>query len=81
MMVRTLPRISEIGTVPCSSSSMCARESAELSSEYEIRALNAERECESCYMAEYMLKFIGQQDTHSLDDGYDRKLGPDLILS
>ncbi len=35
--------------------------SAELSSQCELRALNAERECEGCYMAEYMLQFIGQQ--------------------
>ncbi|MDD3693366.1 MAG: ribonuclease R [Oscillospiraceae bacterium] len=38
-----------------------AYRAAELSSQYELRALNAERECEGCYMAEYMLQFIGQQ--------------------
>jgi ribonuclease R len=38
-----------------------AKEAAELSSQYEIRAMNAERDCESCYMAEYMGGFIGAE--------------------
>lgn len=38
-----------------------AYQAAELSSQCELRALNAERDCEGCYMAEYMLQFIGQQ--------------------
>ncbi|MDD2361972.1 MAG: ribonuclease R [Oscillospiraceae bacterium] len=36
-------------------------ESSELSSQYEIRAMTAERECEACYMAEYMGRFIGDE--------------------
>lgn len=35
-------------------------DAAELSSEYEMRAVNAERRTEDCYMAEYMAKFIGE---------------------
>ena len=38
-----------------------AKEAAELSSVYEIRAMNAERDCESCYMAEYMRGYIGDE--------------------
>ena len=38
-----------------------AKQAAELSSEYEIRAMNAERDCESCYMAEYMHGYIGDE--------------------
>ena len=37
------------------------QESSELSSQYELRAMNAERDCESCYMAEYMGRFIGEE--------------------
>ena len=37
------------------------KEAAELSSEFEIRAMNAERDCEACYMAEYMGGFIGSE--------------------
>lgn len=36
------------------------RESADLSSQYEVRAMTAERECEGCYMAEYMARFLGE---------------------
>ena len=35
-------------------------EAADLSSEYEVRAVNAERRTEDCYMAEYMAQFIGE---------------------
>ena len=35
-------------------------ESSDLSSQYELRAMTAERECESCYMAEYMWHHIGE---------------------
>ena len=38
-----------------------ALDAADLSSEYEIRAVNAERRTEDCYMAEYMAKFIGDE--------------------
>ena len=34
---------------------------ADLSSEYEMRAVTAERRTEDCYMAEYMSKFIGDE--------------------
>ena len=34
---------------------------AELSSEYEVRAVTAERRTEDCYMAEYMAKFVGEE--------------------
>ncbi len=34
---------------------------ASFSSEFEIRAMTAERECESCYKAEYMSRFIGEE--------------------
>jgi ribonuclease R len=37
------------------------RESSELSSQHEVRAMNAERDCESCYKAEYMSRFIGEE--------------------
>lgn len=37
-----------------------ASEAAKISSEYEVRAVNAERRTEDCYMAEYMSKFIGE---------------------
>ena len=37
-----------------------AEDAADLSSEYEVRAVNAERRTEDCYMAEYMSKFIGE---------------------
>ncbi|HIW74226.1 MAG TPA: ribonuclease R [Firmicutes bacterium] len=36
------------------------RESADLSSQYEVRAVTAERECEDCYKAEYMARFLGE---------------------
>ncbi len=36
------------------------RESADLSSQYEVRAMTAERECEGCYKAEYMARFLGE---------------------
>lgn len=36
------------------------RESADLSSQYEVRAMTAERECEDCYKAEYMARFLGE---------------------
>ena len=36
-------------------------DAADLSSEYEVRAVNAERRTEDCYMAEYMSQFIGEQ--------------------
>ncbi|MDD3833472.1 MAG: ribonuclease R [Oscillospiraceae bacterium] len=36
-------------------------EASDLSSQSEIRAMTAERECESCYMAEYMGRFIGDE--------------------
>lgn len=38
-----------------------ARESAAQSSRCEVRAMTAERECESCYMAEYMGRFLGEE--------------------
>ncbi len=38
-----------------------ARESSALSSNYEIRAMKAERDAEKCYMAEYMSYHIGEQ--------------------
>ena len=38
-----------------------AQDAAGLSSEYEVRAVNAERRTEDCYMAEYMSKFIGEE--------------------
>ena len=36
------------------------QESADLSSQYEVRAMTAERECEGCYKAEYMGRFLGE---------------------
>lgn len=36
------------------------KESAELSSLYEVRAQTAERDCEACYKAEYMRGFLGE---------------------
>ena len=41
-------------------SSFAAR-SSEYSSQNEIRTMNAERECEDCYMAEYMKRYIGDE--------------------
>ncbi len=38
-----------------------ASDAAALSSEFELRAMNAERRAESCYMAEYMLRFVGDE--------------------
>ena len=38
-----------------------ALDAADLSSEYEMRAVSAERRTEDCYMAEYMAKFIGEE--------------------
>ncbi|MBQ9902274.1 MAG: ribonuclease R [Clostridia bacterium] len=38
-----------------------AEDAAALSSEYELRAVNAERRTEDCYMAEYMSRFIGEE--------------------
>ena len=38
-----------------------ASDSAKLSSEYEIRAVKAERDAEKCYAAEYMLSHIGDK--------------------
>lgn len=38
-----------------------ALDAADLSSEYEMRAVAAERKTEDCYMAEYMAKFIGEE--------------------
>ena len=38
-----------------------AEDAAALSSEYEMRAVTAERRTEDCYMAEYMAKFIGEE--------------------
>lgn len=37
-----------------------ASQAAEISSEFEVRAVNAERRTEDCYMAEYMSKFVGE---------------------
>ncbi len=37
--------------------------SAKLSSEFELRAVKAERDTEKCYAAEYMSRFIGEQYT------------------
>lgn len=36
-----------------------ASQAAEISSEFEVRAVNAERRTEDCYMAEYMKSFVG----------------------
>lgn len=38
-----------------------ALDASALSSEYEVRAVNAERRTEDCYMAEYMSHFIGDE--------------------
>lgn len=38
-----------------------AQESSELSSQYEIRAMMAERDCEDCYKAEFISRFIGEE--------------------
>lgn len=38
-----------------------ASQAAELSSQYEVRAVTAERKTEDCYMAEYMSQFIGEE--------------------
>lgn len=38
-----------------------AKESSDLSSQCEIRAMTAERDCEDCYKAEYMSRFIGEE--------------------
>lgn len=38
-----------------------ASQAADLSSQYEIRAVTAERKTEDCYMAEYMSKFVGEE--------------------
>ena len=38
-----------------------AEESARLSTDTEVRAVAAERECEACYLAEYMRDFVGQE--------------------
>ncbi len=49
-------------------------DAADLSSEYEIRAVNAERRTEDCYMAEYMSGFIGEEFdgtvSHVLESGF-----------
>ena len=49
-------------------------DAAALSSEYELRAVNAERRTEDCYMAEYMSKFIGEEFdgtvSHVLENGF-----------
>ncbi len=37
-----------------------AKESAKLSSEYELRAMRAERDTEKCYAAEYMCRHLGE---------------------
>ena len=51
-----------------------ALDAAALSSEYEVRAVNAERRTEDCYMAEYMSAFIGEEFdgtiSHVLDSGF-----------
>ena len=51
-----------------------ALDAAALSSEYELRAVNAERRTEDCYMAEYMSAFIGEEFegriSHVLDSGF-----------
>ncbi len=38
-----------------------ASQAADLSSQYEVRAVTAERRTEDCYMAEYMSQFIGEE--------------------
>jgi ribonuclease R len=38
-----------------------AHDSSELSSQFELRAMNAERDCEACYKAEYMGRYIGEE--------------------
>lgn len=38
-----------------------ASQAADLSSQYEVRAVTAERRTEDCYMAEYMSKFVGEE--------------------
>ena len=43
-----------------------AEDAAALSSEYELRAVNAERRTESCYMAEFMSQFIGETFTGTI---------------
>ena len=51
-----------------------ALDAAALSSEYEVRAVTAERRTEDCYMAEYMAKFIGEDFdgtiSHVVDSGF-----------
>lgn len=51
-----------------------AEDAADLSSEYEMRAVNAERRTEDCYMAEYMSKFIGEtfdgRISHVTENGF-----------
>lgn len=51
-----------------------ALDAADLSSEYEMRAVSAERRTEDCYMAEYMSKFIGEafdgRISHVVEGGF-----------
>ena len=51
-----------------------AQDAADLSSEYEMRAVSAERRTEDCYMAEYMSKFIGEEFdgriSHVVESGF-----------
>ncbi len=49
-----------------------AKESAAASSKNEIRAVNAEREAESCYIAEYMKKHIGERFTGVISGAVQR---------